>query len=248
MTANQIAYLNYLELKRSNLVKEAENARSNRAVELENRRSNIARELETFRNNNAVLTESQRHSRAVESNQFYSYAEQARHNRMTEVAVANQLAETVRSNIAREQETVRSNIAREQETSRSNVAREQETIRHNRATESISRDNIALGYAQVDAQYANVGLGYAQLQEAATHNRAVESETATHNRAVENESKRHNQVSEVYQLKNYQNTDRSLELKNKEIQMSGINTLTKSTFGLFGDVLTAGTSVLRTFK
>lgn len=51
MTANQIAYWNLQESKRSNLAKELEMNRSNVAKELETNRSNVAKEKETHRSN-----------------------------------------------------------------------------------------------------------------------------------------------------------------------------------------------------
>lgn len=44
MTANQIAYWNLQETKRSNQVRELETERSNRAKEFETQRSNMAKE------------------------------------------------------------------------------------------------------------------------------------------------------------------------------------------------------------
>lgn len=61
-----------------------------------------------------------------------------RHNREQEVISSQQLFETKRSNLAREQETNRSNLAKEVEATRSNVAKENETKRHNKATETLS--------------------------------------------------------------------------------------------------------------
>lgn len=114
------------------------------------------------------------------------------------------LEETKRSNRANERETNRSNVAREVETNRHNVITEQETERHNRATELLSasqvqeaqRHNMAVELQtdraqaeteranlerennarnQVALGYANVGLGYSQLAEAARHNRESEN-------------------------------------------------------------------------
>lgn len=51
MTANQIAYQQLQETKRSNVAKESETSRSNRAKEFETQRSNRAQEQETQRSN-----------------------------------------------------------------------------------------------------------------------------------------------------------------------------------------------------
>lgn len=82
-------------------------------------------------------------------------------------------------------ETNRHNVAGETELNRHQLAVEGETHRHNLQDESIRR-------ASVGAQYAQVQLGYAQLDEAMRHNRAGEEvqrmtvdETVRHNMATE---------------------------------------------------------------
>nr|AVX53338.1 putative ORF1 [Marmot picobirnavirus] len=64
--------------------------------------------------------------------QYFANQEIARSNRAKESQAINELAETSRSNLAREFETNRSNVAREQETHRSNAAQEKLQSERNR--------------------------------------------------------------------------------------------------------------------
>lgn len=92
---------------------------------------------------------------------------------------------------AKEQQ--RHNLATERETGRRNtideshfVRMDAETLRHNLATEQQARDQLNLGYAQLD-------LGNRQLEETQRHNYASESLSL----GTLNESIRHNKASET---------------------------------------------------
>lgn len=125
---------------------------------------------------------------------------------------ANQIAyqnllETQRANVVKENENARSNMAREYETNRSNLANEAiarernaETQRANLASEfqkkseleETKRANQAREVETNRANLANEEIKRATNTETAKHNRAMESlgyaqlnETAAHNRAVE---------------------------------------------------------------
>lgn len=143
MTRNQIDYWSLQETKANNLRNWNETVRSNKAREYETNRHNLA--TEDLGNRNLM--------------------EITRHNRATEYVEQGKLAETRRSNLAREAETNRSNMAQEAisrdsnkykrealaETKRSNVANEQirqatnylgqtqlrETVRTNKANEKL---------------------------------------------------------------------------------------------------------------
>lgn len=106
------------------------------------------------------LKEDQRANHAREAHNSAELAETANHNRETERVARGDLL-VKQGTLA---ETMRSNQAREYETSRSNVAREQETARSNRANES-------LGYATLAETMRS---NQAREAETAIHNRASE--------------------------------------------------------------------------
>nr|AVX53308.1 putative ORF1 [Marmot picobirnavirus] len=87
MTANQIAYWNYLENARANRAKEIENNRANLAKEAETNRSNLANETVLFERN-AETRRSNLESeglRGLELRQrMREGREQERHNKQTE--------------------------------------------------------------------------------------------------------------------------------------------------------------------
>lgn len=91
-----------------NYLKHKEDQRSHLAQEKETKRANLAREFETNRS-----------------------------NLVNEQLGRDTLAETNRSNLAREVETNRTNLAKEVETNRANLAKERETNRHNLVAEGI---------------------------------------------------------------------------------------------------------------
>lgn len=113
MTANQIAYSNYVEQSRHNLETEAETQRNNVVVSTETNRANLAREAETNRANK----ENEKHNKKV-------------------------LKETTRSNKAREAETSQHNRATEAEDKRSHMANEAENKRSNEAQEFLKQQQI----------------------------------------------------------------------------------------------------------
>ncbi len=80
MTANQIAWQNMLENKRSNLSKEGETQRHNVATEVETGRHNKSTESLGFGN----LSELGRHNRQMESVNWYNAQELARANQANE--------------------------------------------------------------------------------------------------------------------------------------------------------------------
>lgn len=94
MTANQIAYWNLQETKRSNLAKESETSRHNLATE--------GKDL-------ATLQETSAHNRATESIAAGQLGEQIRHNVSTETIDISRLNETARHNKASEELTAQSN-------------------------------------------------------------------------------------------------------------------------------------------
>lgn len=107
--------------------------------------------------------------------------------------------EQQRHNYAVERETGRHNVAEESHFTRMDA----ETLRHNLATEQQARENLNLGYAQLDLgnrqleetqrhNYASESLQLSSLAETSRHNKASEalaadtlSETMTHNREME---------------------------------------------------------------
>lgn len=93
----------------------------------------------------------------------------------------NKQVEQHRANLAQEELTARNLTENERHnlaTERHNVNVLGETKRHNLATENVAEQNIALGYSQLDYQYAN-------LDEQSRHNLAQEEET--HRTNTENE-------------------------------------------------------------
>lgn len=91
MTQNGIAYLNYLEGNRHNVVVEKETERSNLAREAETIRSNVAREIENQRSNMAREALTRQSNLITESHYLRMDDETKRHNIATE-------AETFRNN------------------------------------------------------------------------------------------------------------------------------------------------------
>lgn len=93
------------------------------------------------------------------------------------------------------------------ETNRHNLATEgqerlklEETTRHNNATEQIqlfvAQEGQRHNIESERNQREQIALGYSQLQESQRHNSAVEAETYRHNIRVEDETQRANQVRE----------------------------------------------------
>lgn len=103
---------------------------------------------ETARHNVVTETETNRHNVATESIDISKLNEEKRHNLATEDLGYKQLDETKRHNIV---------------TEGIDIGKLSETTRHNFASESLTGQNVQLGYAQV-------GLGYAQLQETVRNN------------------------------------------------------------------------------
>lgn len=174
MTRNQLAYYEYKETQRSNLANEQETNRANVAREVETNRHNVSTEKETNRHNLATEEETHRHNKEIELLTSASNAEQQRHNMAVEandqarISIsqaqlelgAQQLAETIRSNIANEQirhdsnaigwanagilqqhyeRADSTNLLSVREGARANMAREDETHRANVSNEQIQQ-------------------------------------------------------------------------------------------------------------
>lgn len=153
MTKNQIEFFKALEQKRSNQNLE-------RLQEIKN-----ARDYEMAQKN-AILQERSigeqaRHNVALENLESGKQQMQAIYNTSSLEARVKELAETTRSNRAREKEAKRSNVAQEQlkkayneasidELSRSNRTREMETERSNKAQEYL------LNQSQAETRRANL--------------------------------------------------------------------------------------------
>lgn len=137
MTANQIAYWNYVENKRSNQARERLTGEAN----VETRRSNIARESETMRSNLAREAETLRSNQANELIARTRAREEARANRAKEDISSRTLGETVRSNKAKEQLTSQStnvqrlNVMNQRMANRNQAAMIAENKRHNLVAE-----------------------------------------------------------------------------------------------------------------
>lgn len=108
-------------------------------------------------------------------------AETRTHNRATENLQQQSIDETVRTHLANESIASKSL---------------DETIRSNKAKENISWAQVGVAQQQVNLGYANLQLGYKQLEETVTHNRNVEAETHQSNWATRIETTRHNKETE----------------------------------------------------
>lgn len=122
MTQNQVAYLNYAENKRNNIVVSQETNRHNLATEGETNRHNIVTERqedtkiaetgrhnlvteqETGRHNLVTEQETGRHNLVTESQTQAANSEIARHNRATERATRKDQRELHRHNLASEKQ------------------------------------------------------------------------------------------------------------------------------------------------
>lgn len=111
MTQNQVAYLNYAESKRNNIVVSQETNRHNLATEGETNRHNIVTEkqedakiAETGRHNLVTENETGRHNLVTESQTQAANSEIARHNKATEKATRIDQRELHRHNLAGEKQ------------------------------------------------------------------------------------------------------------------------------------------------
>lgn len=100
MTQNQVAYLNYAENRRNNLVVSAETNRHNLATEGETNRHNIVTEGQE----DAKIAETGRHNLVTESQTDQVNSESARHDVATEKATMSEQRETKRHNRAMEKQ------------------------------------------------------------------------------------------------------------------------------------------------
>lgn len=108
--------------------------------------------------------ETERHNRALEQQGLLDLQIRREGNTIA----ARQVAETQRSNLAREAETNRSNLAKES----NELLRTNETIRSNLVHEGLTAQRNANDYTVGMAQ---VGLGYSQLSETNRHNLEMET-------------------------------------------------------------------------
>lgn len=138
MTANQIAYWNYVENQRHNLSTEAEQNRSNLAQEEERKRANLASERLTKEQNTInrvhlgrMDSETNRHNVATESAAVQQDLTRQRSNDVSELS-ARLHAETAYAQTAlgyaNLAETSRANQAREIEINRSNLENERQNV------------------------------------------------------------------------------------------------------------------------
>lgn len=157
---------NEAELNRSNMAREEETNRHNVATEIlgtkqyeELVRSNKAREAETNRSNLAHEAQAAKQLQLGYANLDYQYAnlahqqsqlaynysslqEIAKHNRATEMISSNQLAETIRSDEARENQANVDNVT----TNLQKTYALEETRKHNRAVEANQKYQTATGF------------------------------------------------------------------------------------------------------
>lgn len=212
MTKNQIEYLKLRETQRSNLAQE----------ELTRTRDSRSYEIGL-----GTLAESQRHNRATEEQARVSLDETARHNLAGEQLTRSSLDESIRHNQAVELEAARHNKVGESYNERAL----KESGRHNLAQEQIGR-------SQVGASYANITLGYSQLDETNRSNVARETETNRSNLARESETERHNQKGEAIDMYRNRNEakykrdlirqgDQQLKLDTWKTAFQGANTIFK---------------------
>lgn len=142
MTQNAIAYLNLVELNRSNLAQERETNRANVAREEETNRANIAKETETNRSNLANEAETKRHNIISEVNT-------ANYNTILNNHYVRQDIEQNRANMAQERVSQLAQL----ETQRSNLAREAEQSRANTINYMIATRNSDIESRRVDNDY-----------------------------------------------------------------------------------------------
>jgi hypothetical protein len=127
---------------------------------------------------------------------YFSAKEQQRHNWATE-------REQGRHNIETEKISSETNTI-----NRTHLERmDSETMRHNLATEEQARQQLGLGYAQLD-------LGNRQLAETTRHNKASESltlqslqETTRHNYVSETLSRQSNDITNLHNIETERQTD-----------------------------------------
>lgn len=179
------------------------------------KRANLAREAETQRYN-LVLERLKDRELSEQHSRFY-----------------DQLAETKRSNIAKELETARSNQAREAETERSNRASLDEVSRHNIVSEENERSRIGVSLGQlqesVRSNQANEAIrqesnriSLSELQERRRSNLASEQELRRSNQAREYETHRSNLAVESERSRSNQANERLESRRIHEVQRSNI--------------------------
>lgn len=141
------------ETRRSNLAREQETYRSNIARESETHRANIASEAhraQQIQLGYDQLAETQKYHQKSISLGYSQLSESARANRVNEGIRMGELAERRRSNVANEALIKARDKMNFEETVRSNLAREEENRRHNTAVELIDATKQEISQAQLD--------------------------------------------------------------------------------------------------
>lgn len=189
----------------------------------EAKRANLAREAETARYN--LVLERLKDRELSDLNTRF----------------AQQMSETIRSNLAKEKETSRANQAKEAETFRHNVASLDEVSRHNLATEAVDRNRIDVSLGQLrEAIRANQAgealrqesnrIALSELYERGRSNRANERETHRSNVSRETETRRSNFANEDERFRsNVANEtlirERNTETNRSNLAQEGLNEL-----------------------
>lgn len=136
---------------------------------------------------------------------YFEAKEKQRANLRSEEQRQQELAETSRSNLAKEKENYRSHVASETETNRSNLAREAEAYRTNRANEFL------VGQRNAETQRSNLATE--------AINREKNAITASYNSSYLRELTRHNLVDEQRAADALRETERS-NLMNERLTAS----------------------------
>lgn len=141
------------ETRRSNIARENETFRANVARETETHRANVASEAnraQQLQLGYDQLAETQKYHRDSVSLGYSQLAESTRANRANESIRMGELAERQRSNVANEALIKARDKMNFEETVRANLAREEENRRHNTAVELIDATRQEISQAQLD--------------------------------------------------------------------------------------------------
>lgn len=171
MTANQIAFQNYLENARHNVVGEKESHRHNFTTEVETGRHNLSTEAETTRHNTVFELETGRHNVTTEN-------ETSRHNVATENAALSNLAFNY-AQLAQNRDIAYKNLDLGVHHLNLDISKQDEVERHNSVVEmhnllnfnELERHNKA---NELQAKN-NLQFSATQLEEAVRHNEETET-------------------------------------------------------------------------
>lgn len=176
----------------------SESARHNLATEQlqstqiqETKRHNIQSEDLSL----SQLSELQRHNVAsedIQRREADTHYQQLGINRFNAETQRQSASEIARHNLAQETETYRNNVALLNESIRASQARESETRRHNLSTEAISKQQVGLGYAQLNqtAWYQGQQVQLQTQAQLEQHRANVARETETTRANITNEQER----------------------------------------------------------